>query len=65
MITSCLDYEDVFMLACIDTSFLRRSSLRVMHGRGHGYRVKHFMGVTKSFYGCGFLFARYSETILY
>ena len=35
-IPSCLDNEDVFMIACIDTSSLRRSSLRVMHGRGHG-----------------------------
>ena len=35
-IPSCLDNEDVFMIACvcIDTSSLCRSSLRVMHGRG-------------------------------
>ena len=33
-IASCLDNEDVFMIACIDTSSLCRSSLRVMHGRG-------------------------------
>ena len=33
-IPSCLDNEDVFMIACIDTSSLRRSSLRVMHGLG-------------------------------
>ena len=32
-ILSCLDNEDVFMIACIDTYSLRRSSLRVMHGR--------------------------------
>ena len=31
---SCLDNEYVFMIACIDTSSLCRSSLRVMHGRG-------------------------------
>ena len=31
---SCLDNEDVFMIACIDTFSLRRSSLRVMHGHG-------------------------------
>ena len=33
-IPSCLDYEDVFMLACIDMSSMHRSSLRVLHGRG-------------------------------
>ena len=33
-IPSCLDNKDVFMIACIDTYSLRRSSLRVMHGRG-------------------------------
>ena len=41
-IPSCLDNEDVFMIACIDTSSLCRSSLRVMHRRGPAY---HFMGV--------------------
>ena len=48
-IPSCLDNEDVFMIACIDTSSLCRSSLRVMHRRGPSI----------SFYGCGFLFVRY------
>ena len=36
-IPSCLDYEDVFMLACIDTSSLRRSShcaILLMHVYG-------------------------------
>ena len=27
--------------------------------------AKHFMGVIKSFYGCGFRFVRYLEAILY
>ena len=61
-IPSCLDNEDVFMIACIDTSSLRRSSLRVMHDLAG---AKHFMGVSISFYGCGFLYVCYSEVILY
>ena len=47
-IPSCLDNEVVFMIACIDTSSLRRSSLRVMHGRGPSILWAwpyHFMGV--------------------
>ena len=58
-IPSCLDNEDVFMLACIDTSFLRRSSLRVIIDKllylwcnaWAWAWVKHFMDVTKSFMG--------------
>ena len=36
-IPSCLDNEDVFMIACIDTSSLCRSSLRVVMGLGQAF----------------------------
>ena len=53
-IPSCLDNEDVFMIACIDTSSLRSSSLRVMHGRGSSILWAwpyHFMGVVSCLSG--------------
>ena len=47
-IPSCSDNEDVFMIACIDTSSLRRSSLRTCNAWAW---TKHFMGVVISFMG--------------
>ena len=61
-IPSCLDNEDVFMIACIDTSSL---CVQIEPTCNAWAWAKHFMGVVISFYGCGFLFVRYSEAILY
>ena len=65
-IPSCLDKEDVFMIACICMYMYRQVLLGQIEPTCNAWAwAMHFMGVTISFYGCGFLFVRYWEAILY